>query len=210
MTDINKLKEKIQPYFMDQGGHGFEHTERVFNLALRIAEKEKADLEILKLACLLHDIARLKEDNKECECHAEEGAKIAEKILKKENIDKKKIEIIKDCIKSHRYSKGIKAKTKESEILQDADRLDALGAICIARVFTYNGLHKLPMHIPSLKPEKDYHGQHTTAINHFYEKILKINPEGFNTEKAKKIAKERYDYILNFLEQFKGEWEGRK
>ncbi|HLC57287.1 MAG TPA: HD domain-containing protein [Candidatus Nanoarchaeia archaeon] len=207
---INKIREKSRSYHKDLGGHGFDHVERVYNLAVKLAEKENADLEIVKLACLLHDIARVKEDNKECACHAEEGAKMAGQILKEADYPAEKIASIKEAIRVHRFSKGLKPLTKEAQILQDADRLEALGAICIARIFMYNGLHKLPIHIPGLEPEKEYHGQETTAINHFYEKILKIKPETFNTELAREIAKERYDFIVTFLEQFKDEWEGKR
>lgn len=207
---INKIREKIQPFFQNQGGHGFDHTERVYNYALTLSEKENVNLKIIKIASLLHDIARSKEDNNECKDHAEEGARIAEEILKQENISQEEISHIKDCIISHRFSKGIKPRTKEAEIIQDADRLDALGAICVARVFMYNGLHKLPLHIPGLKPEEEYRGQETTAINHFYEKVLKIKPETFNTRLARNIAKQRYNFILKFLKQFHEEWAGKK
>ena len=128
------LKEKIQPNFEEGGSHAFDHTERVCNLALKIGKKEKADLDILKAAALLHDISRLKEDNNEIECHAEHGAEMAEKILKEMNFPEEKIKNVDHSIKVHRHSKGLSGETKEAEILQDADRLDALGAsICLAK-----------------------------------------------------------------------------
>ncbi len=204
---LSKIKEKIQPYFKDVGGHGFDHTERVYNLAMRLAKDEAVDLKILRLACLFHDIARMKEEDG-YDDHAEEGAKIAEKMLRQENIPIGDIEHIKDCIMTHRCSRNIRPKTEEAKILQDADRLDALGAISIARVFMYNGLHKTPLYIPRLKPVKEYHGQATTAINHFYEKILRLKPETFNTEQARRIAGQRYNFVVAFLEEFKAEWEG--
>ena len=208
---IERIREKAQSYHKDLGGHGFDHVERVYNLGVRLTEKEDVDLMVLKLACLLHDIARVKEDKGECEDHSEEGAIMAEEILKQENIPQEKINHISECIRVHRYSKGLKPETKEAEILQDADRLEALGAICIARVFMYNGFNQNSMYDPKISPDKEYHGQkNSTAVNHFYEKILKIKPESFHTELAKEVAKERYDYIVNFLEQFKAEWEGKK
>ena len=207
---VNKIREKVQPYFRDQGGHGFDHTQRVYNIAMEISEEENVDNEIVALAVLFHDSARLMEASGECDDHSEEGAKIAEKVLKEENYPEDKIQNIKHCIAVHRYSKKLEPKTKEARILQDADRLEALGAICVARVFTYNGLHKIPLYDPWLEPEKEYHGQHTTAINHFYEKILKIKPETFHTSRAKEIAKGRYDFVVKFLEQFKSEWEGKR
>ena len=128
----------------------------------------------------MHDIARIKESRGECNCHAEDGAKMAESFLKDINSPKDKISKVKYAISVNRFSKNIRAETKEAEILQDADRLDALGAICIARVFMYNGHRGLPLYEPDKKPDEEYHGQDTNAINHFYEKILKIKPSTFH------------------------------
>jgi len=199
-------KERVKKLYRDIGGHGFDHVERVHRMAMLLAKKEKADSQIVDAAAWLHDIARAKEDEMKCKCHAEEGAKIAERILKKINFPESKIECVRHAISVHRFSKNKKAKTKEAKILQDADRLDALGAICIARVFMYNGFKKLPLYSPERKPEKHYHGQETTAINHFYEKILKIKPSNFHTKTARKIAEKRYLFIEEFLRRFKAEW----
>jgi uncharacterized protein len=205
---FEELKREIQPYFVE-GGHGFDHVERVFNMAMKLAKEEKADEEVVGISALLHDIARSKEDKDENLCHAEEGAKMAINILKKYNLPENKIKNIVHCIEAHRYSKGIKPETKESEIIQDADRLDALGAIIVARVFTRNGEQKSPMHQPGRKPDKNYHGQVTTAINHFYEKIFKLKPEEFNTKTAKNIAKKRYKFTKDFVDRFLEEWDGK-
>lgn len=199
-------KETIRKLYLNLGGHGFDHVERVHRMAIKIAKEENADLQIVDASAWLHDIARVNEDSGRCKDHAEEGAKLARPILKKFNFPEKKIKEVQHAIFAHRYSKKRTASTKEAKILQDADRLDALGAICIARVFTYNGYKKNPIYDPKRKPEKDYHGQDTTAINHFYEKILKIKPSTFHTKTAKKIAKERYDFIKLFLKKFKEEW----
>jgi uncharacterized protein len=202
-------QKEVKKYYEDLGGHGFDHVERVHNLAMRIARQEEADLEIVDASAWLHDIAHLKEDRNECSCHAEHGSKMAKKILEKKGFPQEKIKGVVHAISVHRFSKGKKAETKEAKILQDADRLDALGAICIARVFQYNGFRGLPVYEPGRKPDKKYHGQETNAINHFYEKILKIKPESFYTRLARKMAKERYCFIEKFLNQFKSEWEGR-
>jgi uncharacterized protein len=205
---IEKLKPKIEKYFRCTS-HDFFHTQRVYNLVIKIAEKEKADLEIVKAAALLHDIGRDKEEKDQTLCHAEESAKMAPEILRSINFPENKIDAVLHCIKVHRYSKGLESKTKEAEILQDADRLDALGAICIARVFTYGGQMKRPIYNPKIKPKKRYNPKSgVTSINHFYEKILKIKPETFKTKMARKIAQERYKYIENFIERFKKEWDG--
>lgn len=202
-------KEIIKQLYEDLGGHGFDHAERVHNLSMRIAREEKdVDLQIIDASAWLHDIARTKETKGECSCHAEEGAKMAESFLRKISFPEEKIPKIKYAILVHRFSKNIKAETKEAEILQDADRLDALGAICIARVFMYNGHRGLPLYEPGKKPDEHYHGQDSNAINHFYEKILKIKPSTFHTKLAQKIAEDRYRFLGEFLERFKKEWGG--
>ncbi len=207
---FEELKEKIQIYFEEGGSHSFDHTQRVYNLALKISKGENADLDIVKTASLLHDIARLKQDNKEIECHAEHGAEMVREILEKTNFPKGKIEKVCYAIKSHRYSKGLKAETKEAEILQDADRLDALGAICIGRIFSYGGKKGRALYDSKIKPDVKYKSDAKTSLNHFYEKNLKIKPETFKTKKARKIAKGRYKFIEEFVKRFKLEWEGKE
>lgn len=206
--NINEIK-KFYKNYRGLGGHGFDHPERVLRMAKLICKKEDGDIEIVEAAALLHDIARPKEDRKKCSCHAEEGGKMARIYLNKINFPKSKIEKVIHCIETHRFSKGKKAKTKEAEIIQDADRIDALGAICIARIFSYSGFHKVPIYNPDIKPLKEYKCASKTAINHFYEKILKIKPSSFHTKTAREIAKKRYNFIKAYLKQFQTEWEGK-
>jgi len=207
---FDDLKEKIKHYFEKAGSHSFGHTERVYNIAIRIANSEEADLSIVKTAALLHDIGRNKEENGEIECHAEDGAEIAKEILGGTEFPKDKISSVIECIKKHRYSKGLDAETTEEKIIQDADRLDALGAICIARVFHYNGKKGRPIYDPKIKPKEVYTSDAETAFNHFYEKILKIKPETFKTKEAQKIATSRYGFIEKFVNEFEMEWNGEK
>ena len=215
MTQLNEkfyedLKKKIQPYFEKTGSHSFEHTERVYNLAVHIAKFEKVDIDIIKTSALLHDIMRKKQD--ECNgkiCHAEEGAKIAKEILEEMKFPRDKINSVCHAIEVHRYSKKLKAETKEAEILQDADRLDALGAITIARIFDYGARKNRPIYDPKLKPKEYIHNSESeSSFIHFYEKILKIKPETFKTKKAQEIAKERYNFVKEFVERFEKEWRG--
>ncbi|MFA6430117.1 MAG: HD domain-containing protein [Candidatus Paceibacterota bacterium] len=206
---FTELKKEIQPHFKLDGSHGFDHTERVFNMAIRLATKEKADINIVGISALLHDVARSKEDKNNNICHAEEGAEMAKIILEKYNLSEDKIKNIVHCIKAHRYSKRIKPETKEAKIIQDADRLDAIGAICIARVFGYSGKRDKPFHVSSIKPKTKYSGESETSINHFFEKILKIKPEGFHTKMARNIAKKRYKFTKDFVDRFLKEWEGK-
>lgn len=206
---FKRLRTKIQSNFEEGGSHAFDHTERVYNLALKIGEKEKADLDVLKAAVLLHDVARLKEDNKEIECHAEHGAKMAEDILREMSFPEDKIENVVHSIKVHRHSKRLIAETKEAKILQDADRLDALGAITIARMFSTGGKMNTPLYKPKIPFGKVYPGYYSDSTIHgFYSKILKITPETFNTSLARKLAKERYEFVKKFLNQFFKEWKG--
>lgn len=205
-----KLKEKIQKYYESGGSHAFDHTQRVYNLSLRLSKNQKVDLDVVKAAALLHDVARLKEDKEEVECHAEHGAIMAEKILKDMNFPKEKIEKVSYAIKVHRDSKRIKAETKEAEILQDADKLDALGAITIGRMFSTGGKTDRPLYKPDIPFGKVYAGYKSDSTIHgFYAKILKITPDIFNTKEARKIAKRRYKFVEEFLDHFFKEWEGK-
>jgi len=207
---ILKLKKEIKHRFKSDISHGFDHTERVYNTALGLAKNKKVDLDVVEISALLHDIARNKEERNSKICHAKEGAKMAQQILKKYHLSKEKVTNIAHCIETHRYSKKLTPKTIEAQIIQDADRLDAIGAISIARVFAYSGKTKMPFHNASIKPKKVYLGEASeTSINHFFEKILKIKPNNFNTKKAKGIAKERYRFTKNFVDRFLKEWNGK-
>lgn len=208
----DNLREKVRGFKENGGCHELSHTDRVYNMANLLLKYERADRDIVKAAALLHDIARMKEERGEIECHAEEGAKMAEKILNKSDFPRKKIEGVCYAIRVHRYKNGLEAKTKEAQILQDADRLDALGAICIARIFAYGGKKDRVIYEPSIKPRKVYSDSsvETTSFNHFYEKILKIKPETFNTKTARKIAQHRYKFVEGFVKEFLEECEGRK
>ena len=206
---FKELRERIQSYFEEGGSHAFDHTQRVYNLSLKLSKNKKVDLDVIKASALLHDIARLKEDNNEIECHAEHGSKMAEKILKEMNFPEEKIKSVIYSIKVHRHSKKIKAETKEAEILQDADRLDALGAITIARMFSTGGKINMPLYKPEIPFGKVHEGYHMDSTIHaFHAKILKLTPETFNTKKAKEIGKERYRFVEEFLDQFLKEWKG--
>ncbi|TFG11628.1 MAG: HD domain-containing protein [Promethearchaeota archaeon] len=202
IKDINEF------YNPSSKGHGIDHITRVYKNALRIAETEECDLEVVKAAALLHDIARhVDESDISGPCHAEEGAKMAAEILEDYDYTKEQKENIIHCIRVHRYSTRLDAKTIEAKIIQDADRLDALGAIIVARVFAKVGAEKLEMHDPD-NPPGDYSGAagSKTGINHFYEKILKIKPETFGTKKGQELALKRYEFVKEFLEQFLKEW----
>lgn len=208
---FTKLKEQIQPYFEEGGSHEFSHTWRVYQMSILLAKDEKADLEIVKSAALLHDIARLKEDCGKVNCHAEEGANMAKEILQKTDFPKKKIAAVCESIRVHRHSAQITPKNKEQAILQDADRLDALGAITIGRMFSSGGKIGTPMFKPDIPIGKTYPGYKSDSTIHgFHAKILKIKPETFHTKLARELAKDRYLFVEQFLERFVNEWNGKK
>jgi uncharacterized protein len=206
MTMKLKLKD-IMKYYQN-GSHDIAHILRVYKNALKIAESEDCDIEVIKAAALLHDIARSIDENNTEFCHAEEGTKMAEAILKNFDYSQEQKENIIHSIRVHSYSGNHKTMTTEAKILQDADRLDALGAIAIARVFYYEGRFKGIIHDPKIKPNTELNSKPKTAINVFYEKILKLSPDSFHTSRGKQLAEERYEFIKKFLKQFIKEWNG--
>lgn len=203
---FEKIKERSEE-FLKLSHHSKSHVHRVYNLAVRIAKEENADLDVVKAAVLLHDIARAMEDEGEIEDHATEGAKMARKVLEEVDFPKEKIDKVIHCIKVHRFKKGMEAESLEAKILQDADRLDIIGAIGLARVFTRGGWGNKPIYDPSIPPKEKYDGKSLTSVNHIYEKILKAKAT-INTNTAKEIAEERHEFVEQFLERLLKEWKG--
>ena len=202
---FNEIKKRSAQYFK-HSHHDKYHVERVYNLAIRLAQKEEADLDTVKAAALLHDIARAKEDEGTINDHAKEGAKMARKILEEVKFPKQKIANVIHCIETHRFRKGLAPKTLEAKILQDADRLDIIGAIGIARVFTRGGWSNKPIHDSSIPPKEKYDGKSETTVNHIYEKLLKVR-NTINTKTAKRIAEKRHTYVEQFLAKLLKEWK---
>jgi uncharacterized protein len=203
---FEKIKERSEEFFK-HSHHSKSHVERVYNLAVRIAKEENADLDVVKAAVLLHDIARAMEDEGKIEDHATEGAKIARKVLEEADFPKEKIDKVIHCIEVHRFKKSMEAESSEAKILQDADRLDIIGAIGLARTFARGGWSNIPIYDPSIPPKKKYDGKSLTSVNHIYEKILKAK-DTINTNTARKIAEERYKFVEQFLERLLKEWKG--
>lgn len=213
MTLVDKtilfVKEKLQNA---EGGHDWFHTQRVFNNAKCIAEKEgNCNVEIVKLGALLHDIA----DSKFYNGDETIGPKIAKEFLEKEGASEDTIEHVIAIIENISFKGGNFEKTffsKELEIVQDADRLDAIGAIGIARTFNYGGFKNRSVYNPNIAPKlnlskEEYKKSDAPTINHFYEKLLLLKDK-MNTETGKKIAKSRHLFMEQFLAQFYTEWEG--
>ena len=196
-----------------EGGHDWFHIERVYKNALLIADGEECDLTVVKLGALLHDIA----DSKFHDGDESVGPKTARTFLESQNAPEDIIKHVIAIIENISFKGGNFEKefhSKELEIVQDADRLDALGAIGIARAFNYGGFKNRTIFNPNVQPnlnmnKEEYKNSNGTTLNHFYEKLLLLKDK-MNTETGKKIALERHNYMQNFLSQFYAEWDGEK
>ncbi len=192
-------------------GHDWWHIVRVWNLAKRIGAIEGADPFVVELAALLHDIADWKFHDGDLGA----GARVARVWLEKQPVPKEIIVHICDIVEHVSY-KGAGVATEmatlEGKIVQDADRLDAIGAIGIARTFAYGGHKNREMYNPEMPPTlhqsfEEYKNSIGTTINHFYEKLLLLK-DRMNTATAKQIALERHQYMKEYLERFYKEWNG--
>jgi uncharacterized protein len=196
-----------------EGGHDWFHIERVYKNALLIAESEKCDVEIVQLGALLHDIADSKFHNGDESI----GPKTARTFLEAEKVEPTIIDHVIAIIENISF-KGGKVERQfssiELDIVQDADRLDAIGAIGIARTFNYGGFKNRALYNPEIAPnltmtKDEYKNNEAPTINHFYEKLLLLKDK-MNTQTGKQIAQDRHRYMEDFLEQFYAEWEGKK
>lgn len=195
-----------------EGGHDWWHIYRVWKMAARIAQTEDADIEIVELAALLHDIA----DPKFHGGDESIGPRTARAYLESQNVNEPTIEHIVNIIKHMSFKNSLEAQSftsKEMEVVQDADRLDAIGAIGIARVFSFGGHKGNPIHDPTMKPKlnmskEEYKKSNGTSLNHFYEKLFLLKDK-MNTETGKKIAQSRHEYMEGYVERFYAEFEGK-
>lgn len=219
MTNAELVEETIafvkETLLGAEGGHDWFHIQRVFKNTMRIAKDEKVDVLTVSLAALLHDIADAKFH------HGDEtiGPKIAKNFLDALKVDEKTtkhvIAIIENISFKNSLSKEGDAQTftsLELQVVQDADRLDAMGAIGIARAFNYGGFKNREIYNPDIAPKlnmdkMEYKKANSPTINHFYEKLLLLKDK-MNTRTGKKLAEERQQFMLDYLEQFYKEWNG--
>jgi uncharacterized protein len=196
-----------------EGGHDWFHMERVYKNAILIAKEENCDETVVKLGALLHDIA----DSKFHDGDETVGPRVAREFLESQNVDEETIQHVINIIENISFKGGNfekKFNSIELDIVQDADRLDALGAIGIARTFNYGGFKNRTLYNPDIQPnlnmnKEEYKKNDSPTLNHFYEKLLLLKDK-MNTETGKKIALERHHYMENFLSQFYAEWNGEK
>ena len=205
MNVINSLKQEVYDLMINDSAHDFDHIMRVFKNAQKICKKENARENLVLSAVLLHDIVSYPKSDKRSKLSSIKSAVKSKKILKKFNFTKEEIQIISDAIRDHSFSRNKIPMTLEGKILQDADRLDAIGAIGIARVFAVSGSEKRPFY-----NVKDPFCKNRTpndkiwALDHFYLKLLKLEFL-MNTKSGKIEAKKRTKVIKDFLNELKKE-----
>ncbi|TDS18800.1 uncharacterized protein DFQ03_0510 [Maribacter caenipelagi] len=223
MTDSEIVEETIifvkETLQNAEGGHDWFHIQRVFNNSMLIAKDEDGlNLLVVSLGALLHDIA----DAKFNDGDESLGPKMAENFLLSLGVPKSTINHVTNIIKYSSFKAGLtddkmKKKlfsSKELKVVQDADRLDAIGAIGIARAFNYGGFKNRALYDPSIAPnlemtKEEYKKSEAPTLNHFYEKLLLLKDK-MNTETGKRLAEERHQYMIDFLEQFYQEWNPLK
>ncbi|MFT5761448.1 MAG: hypothetical protein ACI8WA_000563 [Polaribacter sp.] len=197
-----------------EGGHDWFHIERVYKNALLISKNEKVDAFIVSLGALLHDIADAKFYNGDETI----GPKIAREFLENQQVDEDTIVHIENIINYISFKTSFSSDgtftSPELDVIQDADRLDAIGAIGIARCFNYGGFKNRTLYDPEITPnlnmtKEEYKNSDSPTINHFYEKLLLLKNK-MNTKTGRQIAADRHVYMEQFLEQFYAEWNGIK
>ena len=196
-----------------EGGHDWFHIERVYKNAVLIANGENCDILIVQLGALLHDIA----DSKFHDGDETVGPKKARLFLESKNVPENTIAHLVNIIENISFKGGHEAKkfsSLELDIIQDADRLDAIGAIGIARTFNYGGFKNRAIYNPKINPnlhmsKEEYKNSDAPTINHFYEKLLLLKDK-MNTKTGKEIAAQRHEFMELFLNQFYNEWNGEK
>ncbi len=219
MTDSAIIEETIK--FVKEtlndaeGGHDWFHIQRVYNNAMLIAKDEKVDILVVGLGALLHDIA----DAKFNDGDETIAPKMAKRFLKSLRVDQKTIDQVVNIIQFSSFKSSLdktkkRFSSKELEVIQDADRLDAMGAIGIARAFNYGGYKNRKLYDPDIAPnlnmtKEEYKMSSSPTINHFYEKLLLLK-DSLKTRTGKKLAEKRHQFMMDFLERFFGEWNGRQ
>ncbi|MEG1591428.1 HD domain-containing protein [Chryseobacterium sp.] len=203
---IQFVKEKLEGA---EAGHDWFHIERVWKLSKKIAQTENCNLNVVELSALLHDIADPKFHNGDETL----ALKISREFLKAQNVEEKIIQQVLFIIQNISFKNRGEVPQNlsiELKIVQDADRIDAIGAIGVARTFNFGGFKNNMMYHPDIQPKlnmskEEYKKSNGTTINHFYEKLLLLK-DLMNTNEGKKIAEERHQFMLTFLDQFMKEW----
>ncbi|MCX6807361.1 MAG: HD domain-containing protein [Patescibacteria group bacterium] len=210
MNLVNEIIDQAKKFFLGaKGSHDFDHTMRVLNLCRHIGKTEKANMEILEIAAVLHDIGRKHQDK--CNgkiCHAKIGAELAMKLLLKLNFDRKKIDQIIHCISTHRFRGEEIPISKEAKILFDADKLDSIGAVGIGRTFLFAGEVGARLHNKDVDiwKTKAYSKEDTAYREYMF--VLKEIKNRMLTKEGKRIAEERHNFMVEFFDRLDREVDG--
>jgi uncharacterized protein len=207
---VSEIRDEARAFFRSaRGSHDWDHTERVRKLCLRIGKKERADLGVLELAALLHDIGREEEDRSNGKiCHGRSGAALARKLLERHGLDAAAIQAVVHCIRTHRFRKRARPKTLEARILFDADKLDSIGAVGVGRAFLFAGevgarLHDKEIDVRKTKP----YSREDTAYREFLVKLGRVK-DRITTREGKRIAAERHRFMAAFFDRLNRETDG--
>jgi len=207
---FGRIKKEAREFFRSaRGSHDWDHTERVLQLCLRIGKKEGADLEILKVAAVLHDIGREEEDNSDGKvCHGERGAELAGILLERQGLSGEAIGRIVHCIQTHRFRRSRGPESLEARILFDADKLDSIGAVGIGRAFLFAGEVGARLHDPNIIVSRtEPYSKEDTAYREFLVKLRKIKGRMF-TRTGRRIAGERHKFMVEFFARLNKETRG--
>lgn len=207
---FSRLREEIKEHFSNsRGSHDWDHTERVYNLCMHIGRVEKADLEILRLGALLHDIGREEQDrSRGVVCHAEKGAEQSRNLLERYGISRDKVSKVIHCIERHRFRGRKKPVSLEARILYDADKLDSIGAVGVGRAFLFAGEVGARLHRKNItEHNSEPYSRDDTAFREFRVKLRKIK-DSMLTDEGKKIAQERHRFMTEFFTRLNKEVDG--
>ncbi|WP_435365376.1 HD domain-containing protein [Haloarchaeobius sp. DYHT-AS-18] len=210
--DQTALRDRARSYF---GGlsptHDWHHVQRVVANAERLAADtdREVDEDVLLAAAWLHDIGRKREADGEIDCHAEWGAEEARDILAESGVDAETRDAVAHCIRAHRFSNDVEPESFEAKLLSDADNLDAIGAVGLARTFAHAGEFERPIHDPELPPAADDSAAGETAFNHLHKKLLTLESRMY-TDAGREVAAGRQDFLETFVSRFEAEVTGER
>jgi uncharacterized protein len=207
---LAEIRNEAMTFFRKaRGSHDWDHTERVLRLCLRIGKKERADLAVLELAALLHDIGRGAEDESNGRvCHGREGAVLARELLGRHGLDAGLVNRVVHCIRTHRFRKRAVPRTLEARVLFDADKLDSIGAVGIGRAFLFAGEVGARLHDPlvDVRRTKTY-TRDDTAYREFLVKLSRVKDRMF-TREGRRVAAERHRFMIAFFDRLNKETDG--
>lgn len=209
---LDAIRKTAENHFAGaSGSHGWDHTLRVYRLCRHIGRVENAEMDVLLIAAYLHDIGRCHQDaSKGAVCHAEKGARIAEPIVNALPIGDDQKKNILHCIRAHRFRNDLKPKTLEAKVLFDADKLDAIGAVGIARAYLFAGEIGARLHNAGIAVEQtQMYSENDTGFREYQVKLRKIK-DRILTREGRRMAVERHAYMEEFFNRFLEEYEGER